>query len=155
MMRGSSELLQRSLRQLVSVVECIAEQPEESWLLDVPNDEEGIDAVLALGDVVRDAFAVKATDVLVTKVLLGVFGCVPAFDQYFRKGFRTSGLSRRSLLRIGDFYENHRNFLDGYGVRTLDFATGAKTDRFYPGGKLVDMIFFQEGLNKAGKSGLS
>jgi hypothetical protein len=35
MMRGSSELLQRSLRQPVSVVECcIAEQPEESWLLD-------------------------------------------------------------------------------------------------------------------------
>lgn len=28
-----------------------------------------------------------ASDVLVTKIMLGVFGCVPAFDRYIKDGF--------------------------------------------------------------------
>ena len=40
---------------------------------------------------IRTAFFRGATsDILVTKIMLGVFGSVPAFDTYFQKG---SGLS--------------------------------------------------------------
>jgi hypothetical protein len=34
----------------------------------------------------------EATETLVTKALLGTFGCLPACDQYFIAGFRGAGL---------------------------------------------------------------
>jgi hypothetical protein len=37
--------------------------------------------VLALSRRVRRAFSVPASDILVTKTMLGVFGWVPAFDR--------------------------------------------------------------------------
>jgi hypothetical protein len=151
MMRGSSELLQRSVRALVPVVEAISQEPTASWFIDVPADDEGIDAVVGLAERIRRAFTVKASDVLVTKTLLGVFGSIPAFDRYFMAGFKTSQFSRRTVARVGDYYERHRDVLDRISVRTLDLTTGKETDRYYPGGKIIDMIFFQEGLNNAGR----
>jgi hypothetical protein len=103
MMRGSSALLERSVRQLIPVVHAISQEPEESWALDVPDWDAGIDAVLALSDRIRRSFATRASDVLITKVTLGVFGCVPAFDRCFNDGFGTSGLSWGALVRIGDY----------------------------------------------------
>ena len=42
---------------------------------------------------------------LLTKTALGVFGCVPAFDRYFRKGFQVSRFGIPSLERLRDLYE--------------------------------------------------
>lgn len=46
-------------------------------------DENGIGLVLSVARDIRASFRHPARDVLVTKVMLGVFGCVPAFDTYF------------------------------------------------------------------------
>jgi len=35
----------------------------------------------------------EATDTLVTKVLLGTIGCLPATDKFFKKGFQLAGFS--------------------------------------------------------------
>lgn len=148
MMRGSGELLQRSLRVFTPVVEMLAQEPETSWELDVPCYVENVDAVLALGMRIRKAFRVAASDVLVTKTMLGVFGCVPAFDRFFVNGFGASTLCRKALVRIGEYYEENQSVLDDVEVHTLDFATGCYTDRCYPVAKIIDMIFFQEGLSK-------
>lgn len=43
--------------------------------------------LLELGSQIRAAFPDGATDTLVTKIMLGVFGSVPAFDTNFKTGF--------------------------------------------------------------------
>lgn len=37
------------------------------------------------------------SDTLVTKILLGTLGCIPAYDEYFIKGIRTKGLKFSNL----------------------------------------------------------
>lgn len=147
MLRGSSELLQRSVRHLVTLVETIADVPSDVWDLDLVNyDTEGIDLIHRTALDLRHALRpVEASDILVTKVMLGVFGSVPAFDTYFKKGFGVSTFSKGSLRLLGEFYQVNAAAIDRMRLPTLDFATGHPTDRFYTQAKVVDMIFFIEG----------
>jgi hypothetical protein len=147
MMRGSGDLLQRSVRELVPVVQTIAGEPASTWELDAHSYAGGAGEVLALSSRIRKAFTVSASDTLVTKTMLGVFGCVPAFDRYFRIGFNCQTLCRRALTRIGEFYEDNQAEIDAQKVFTIDFATGLDTERRYSRAKIIDMIFFQEGLS--------
>jgi hypothetical protein len=149
MLRGSAELLQRSVRHLVPLVETIADVPAEVWDLDLDGyDTPGIDLVHRTAADVRDALRpLQASNILVTKVMLGVFGCVPAFDTYFKKGFGVSTFSKGSLRRVGEFYRANAAQIDGLRQPTLDFATGQPTTRLYTRAKVVDMIFFIEGGN--------
>jgi hypothetical protein len=75
---------------------------------------------------VRQAFIVPVTDVLVTKTMLGVFGCVPAFDQYFKLGFGTATFGSRALIKIGDYYERHEAVLDRLQVVRSILRRGTK-----------------------------
>lgn len=147
MLRGSAELLQRSARHLVPLVETIADVPAEVWDLDLDSyDKAGIDLVYRTSADVRDALRpLKASNILVTKVMLGVFGCVPAFDTYFKKGFGVSTFSKGSLGQVGDFYRENAAQIDGLRQPTLDFTTGQPTTRLYTRAKVVDMVFFIKG----------
>jgi len=151
MVRGSSGLLQRSVRGLVPVVEQIAQEPASIWDLDVHNYGDNTDAVLALSERVRQAFLTHdgfwASDTLVTKTMLGVFGCVPAFDRYFRMGFGPATLNPKTLKKIGDFYKDNQAEIDAAQVFTLDFDTGRPTERPYPRAKIMDAVFFQQGYS--------
>ena len=59
--------------------------------------------------------------------MLGVFGCVPAFDTYFKKGFGISTFSERSLRLVGEFYRANASVIDELRQPTLDFTTGQPT----------------------------
>ena|SRR5215471_10384220 len=104
--------------------------------------------VLALSRRVRRAFTIPASDILVTKTMLGVFGCVPAFDRYFRLGFGCQTLCSGALVRIGTFYREDQAATDAHRVFTLDLDSGRNTDRRYSRAKIIDMNFFQEGFNR-------
>ena len=147
MLRGSSDLLQRSARHLVPLIEAIAHAPAEIWDLDLDGyDTAGIDLVYRVALDVRSALRpVEASDILVPKVMLGVFGCVPAFDTYFKKGFGVSTFSRGALRRVGEFYRANASVIDRLREPTLDFTTGQPTTRLYPRAKVVDMTFFIAG----------
>jgi hypothetical protein len=145
MMRGSGELLQRSVRVLVPVVQAIAAEPEDSWRIDVSQKRTFSADALALCRRIKRAFPIRASDTLVTKTVLGVFGCVPAFDRYFRAGFGCSTLCTPALDRIAAFYASHAVPLDAIEVATLNVSSGLPTPRLYPRGKLIDMVFFQIG----------
>jgi hypothetical protein len=147
-MRGSGDLLQRSVRDLVPVVEMIASEPASTWDFDAHCLGSRTDEVLALSRRVRRAFSIPASDILVTKTMLGVFGCVPAFDRYFRIGFGCQTLCAEALVRIGNFYIGHQAEIDARRVFTLDFDSGLDTKRRYSKAKIIDMIFFQEGLDR-------
>lgn len=148
MMRGSGDLLQRSARDLVPVIEMIAAEPASTWDLDAHCLGTRTDEVLALSRRVRRAFSVPASDILVTKTMLGVFGCVPALDRYFRIGFGCQTLCADALVRVGNFYMGHQAKIDAHRIFTLDFDSGLDTKRRYSRAKIIDMIFFQEGLNR-------
>ena len=147
MLRGSSDLLQRSARHLVPLIETLPDAPADLWDLDLNGyDTESIDLIHRSALEVRRALRpVEASDILVTKVMLGVFGCVPAFDTYFKKGFGVSTFSKRSLRLVGDFYRSNASVIDQLRQPTLDFTTGLPTTRLYSRAKVVDMIFFIEG----------
>jgi hypothetical protein len=148
MMRGSGDLYQRSVRDLLPVVEMVASEPAPTWEFDAHCLATRTEDVLALSRRVRRAFTIPASDILVTKTMLGVFGCVPAFDFYFCKGFGCSTLCADALVRIGTFYREHQAAIDAKAVFTLDLNTGLDTERRYSRAKIIDMIFFQEGLSK-------
>lgn len=73
--------------------------------------------------------------------MLGVFGCVPAFDTYFMKGFGVSTFNKGSLRLVGEFYRGNVSIIDQQRQPTLDFTTGQPTTRLYTRAKVVDMIF--------------
>jgi hypothetical protein len=129
------------------VIEQIASEPESTWALDADSLTADAGEVLALSERIQKAFSIRASDILLTKVMLGVFGCVPAFDRFFQIGFKCNSLCERALLRIGKFYDDNQAVLDAQTVWTLDFDTGLDTERRYSRSKLIDMVFFQEGLN--------
>ncbi len=79
--------------------------------------------------------------------MLGVFGCVPAFDSNFRAGFG-SAFSQRSLKRLSDLYVDQKSIIDDYRNRTLDFDSGEDSEFTYPVAKVIDMIFYREGQRR-------
>ena len=107
--------------------------------------------MLALADRIKAAYTFTASPVLVTKTMLGVFGCIPAFDRFFRLGFGGAALDSATLTMISDFYTANKSALHAARVPTLDFATGTDTGRCYTQAKIIDMIFFQEGYRRTGK----
>src|SRR6266516_602896 len=72
MMRGSGDLFQRSFRDLIPVIEMIAAEPASTWDFDAHCLGTRTDEVLVLSRRVRRAFSIPASDILVTKTMLGV-----------------------------------------------------------------------------------
>ena len=107
-------------------------------------------AVLALGDGIRSAYTVAASPILVTKTMLGVFGCIPGFDRFFRLGFGRAVLDRATLTKISDFYTANKSGLHTASVRTFNSPRGRTHAHYYTQAKIIDMIFFQEGYKRTG-----
>lgn len=94
---------------------------------------------------------------VVTKILLGVFGFIPAFDTNFCNGFREMHtekkgcgfrrVNKNSLLLIKDFYESNKDEIDSYhnNLFTTDFITGEKSSIKYTKAKIIDMYGFEIG----------
>jgi hypothetical protein len=148
MLRGSSVLLRRSARHFVPVVEAIMAAPSVVWDVDADRySSEEWEVLRAVARQLRAAFPEGASDILVTKIMLGVFGCVPAFDTYFKKGFGTWTFSAKALQRVERFYHEHAAAIDNHRVPTLDFDSGQPTTHRYSRAKVIDMIFFIQGAS--------
>lgn len=146
MLRGSTDLLKRSIKHLVPTIDTIATTPADVWELDAhAYDEHSIDLLLDTAARLRTGLP-DASNILVTKVMLGVFGCVPAFDTFFKKGFAVSTFGRKSLHKVAGFYRENADTIEAHRVPTLDFATGRHSERLYTRTKVIDMIFFIEGM---------
>ncbi len=146
MFRGKAELLTHSVKRLAPVIDVISGAPRALWEIDA--DDYGTDAKALLVEAARrfrEALPGGQSQTLVTKTMLGVFGCVPAFDRFFRVGFGTSRFGPKALEGIERYYRENAESIDRYRVPTLDFATGRPTSRTYTAAKVIDMVFFIEG----------
>ena len=82
---------------------------------------------------------------LITKILMGTLGCVPAYDRYFIAGIKnqkvaTGNYNLKSIMQLVDFYE--KNSARFEPVREKMKVEGMP----YPQMKMIDMGFWQVGL---------
>ncbi|MDI6816878.1 MAG: hypothetical protein QME41_06785 [Actinomycetota bacterium] len=147
MLRGSAELLQKSARHFVPVIKAITSTEPSLWELDANcYTESNIERLLKQAYTIRHANG-GMSDILVTKVMLGVFGNVPAFGNNFKRGFGVATFGAKALKKIAAFYNDNAEVIDKYRVPTLDFVSGAPTRRCYTRAKVIDMVFFIEGMS--------
>ena len=162
MYRGSSFLLQKDYKVLVPIVEEIL-KPEYDCLFGLACTELRNDDVQAqlkkLYASIADDFhpireevagrevASPVSPVLITKILMGTLGCVPAYDRFFGIGAKYLGLEKdtyqeKSFRELADFYEAHNDRLE-------EARRGFEVDGLiYPQMKLLDMGFWQIGFER-------
>lgn len=151
MLRGSSFLLGKSIRFYESVILAISQMPPVLWEVDVDSYTSAhITLLLDCARKLREVLGEKnhPSDILVTKIMLGIFGSVPAFDTNFQHGFGINTFSRKSLEKIAAFYNANQAIIEKYRIPTVDFLSGRDTHWLYTRAKVIDMIFFIEGSNK-------
>lgn len=95
----------------------------------------------------------KLSDTLITKILMGTLGCVPAYDRYFIAGLKNQKISTgiyniQSLLKLVDFYEENRDLFEMVRNRLT------VNNMPYPQMKMLDMGFWQIGFELDTKKGL-
>ena len=163
MYRGSCFILQKDYKVHTPIVEEIL-KPEYDCLFglacaDVRNDDvwkqlkKLYDKIAAHFDPIREKVAGRkvttpVSPVLITKILMGTLGCVPAYDRFFEEGARHLGLKEKnhkknSLLELADIYEAHNDRLE---EARREMRTD---DLIYPQMKLLDMGFWQIGYDEA------
>jgi hypothetical protein len=162
MLRGSSFLLQKSAKHYQATIEYIATLEKSVWQIDADTyTEENIKIILNIYNNVKQLLIENgnADLTLVTKILLGVFGFIPAFDQYFCNTFREifadkncgfRVVNSKSLNCIKDFYEQNKIEIDKLAAETFttDFKTETKTLNNYTKAKIIDMYGFTAGLKR-------
>ena len=154
MIKGKSGLLLRnspaSLSKLIEFFD--GSDCEKLWGLDIPNYN-----TTTIGIIVESyneiSKKIKSIDVtptltLVTKIMMGIWGCVPAFDRNFKKwiinDLNSDCYYEKSLSDIFTFYNNHKTTFKDIFINTIDIY-GNKTSYIYSQAKLLDMFGFTKG----------
>ena len=175
MYRGSSFLLQKDYKNHIPVVEEIL-RPEYNKLFGIHCSElkknENLNTLKKLEENISSYYSEerskyytkdlkeekevknKLSSTLITKILMGTLGCVPAYDRYFIDGIKSQKVSTgifntKSLLLLVDFYEQNeikleieRNKMEVYGLP-------------YPQMKFLDMGFWYIGYERDPKRSIA
>ena len=95
---------------------------------------------------------ISPTGTLITKIILGVYGCFPALDNYFIKGYRSCGytFSNEILIdfqKFDIFYNSLKSFYfsNQGGFESKKMEIKYKRNINYPPMKLIDMHFWEYG----------
>jgi len=148
MMRGSSFLLEKSVRNYTALIIAISKMNSELWEIDVPDyNDKNIALLLDCKQQIINALGEEnnPSDTLVTKIMLGVFANIPAFDQYFTKSLKVNSVNEKSILKIKKFYLENKDVFDSFKIYTFDFLTSKETNNLYTKAKLIDMYGFIDG----------
>ena len=97
----------------------------------------------------EEAKLISPTDTLLSKIMLGTLGCVPAYDRYFIDGLKEmkmkhTDFNEDSLNELFNFIDKNKEELDQVQKLITD-----KTQRHYPLMKILDMYFWQIGYDKS------
>ncbi|MGB3259836.1 hypothetical protein [Paenisporosarcina sp.] len=83
----------------------------------------------------------EITDTLTSKILLGVFGVIPAYDRFFREAARLHGMSgqfnQSSFLQLQSFFNHYQSEFEGFIEET-----STKYMKYTPM-KTIDMYFWK------------
>ena len=156
MYRGSSFLLQKDYTIHNEIVDLVLDQKYEELLgIECEKLKNKVDLLFELENKIKEKYIDKKkeikensndkiTDTLITKVLLGTLGCVPAYDRFFKNGLKkikmkNIGFSKKSINELSDYYEKNKVELEQ--ARKTMLIQG----REYPQMKLIDMGFWMIG----------
>lgn len=120
--------------------------------------ENNIELVLELSDKLKEIYIEKrknlddyegVSDILITKILMGTFGCVPAYYRFFVDMIRTykiasGNFNRKSLNDLAEYYNDNRVALDIF-KNLLSEQRGMH----YPEMKIIDMAFWYMSYEKS------
>jgi len=128
MYRGSSFLLKKDYKVHLEAVKVITvDKYQRLWNLKatgILDDDETVNLIFDVKERLNVIYSpikkqvkpeiknTDATDTLITKIMMGTFGCVPAYDNYFQSGLRMynsvgSNFSRTSIHSLAIFYLTH------------------------------------------------
>jgi len=174
MYRGSSFLLSKDYKVFEGVIDLLRNQKnEEIWAPDyyvpllqglkkITIDSKQVVKVFGLYSEIKQYFEntsfikdsltsrweqAKATDTLVTKILLGTMACSPAYDTLFKNGLKTKKISYRSYFSdksLSNLLEVCRQ------ANLLEKIKNLGKYKDYPIMKLVDIYFWGIGLRQNG-----
>ncbi len=157
MLVRKSFLLQKSIKFYEPLIKYIASTECNVWNIDVSNyTDTNIELLIKCKEKIIDSLGcsnAKTWDTLVTKIMLGVFGNVPAFDTNFRTGSNLGTFNKHALQEIYSFYNENKKIISDKAtkIKTFEYDSGEAGNRFYTEAKIIDMIFFIEGDKKSGK----
>jgi hypothetical protein len=166
MFRGKL-LLWKSLKHYVSTIEFIAKVSEELRELEVDSYESDAEIIVDIYNEICDRIRPESDSRLIlgTKVMLGVFGSVPAFDGNFQMTFKlmfpkrisSKELNIKSLLAIKQFYDANQDEIDKLSAEmcTIDFGNGQSTELHYTKAKIIDMYGWQKAYEKAARTNVT
>lgn len=156
-MLRNSFLMQKDYKIHADVVRLIY-QPEWDDLLDLSpeklSQEYYADRIMKLSESITESYVASGagipTETLLTKILLGTVGCVPAYDRYFKKALADTGaapqaFSAKSIRTLGNLYLDHEDEFE-----KLRKHCGSRIE--YPAAKILDMCFFEYGFQRDASS---
>lgn len=156
-MLRNSFLMQKDYKIHADVVRLIY-QPEWDDLWDLSpekfSQEYYADRIMKLSESITEAYVASGagipTDTLLTKILLGTVGCVPAYDRYFKKALADTGaapqvFSAKSIRTLGNLYLDYEDEFE-----KLRKHCGSRIE--YPAAKILDMCFFEYGFQRDASS---
>ena len=137
----------KSYASLKAVIQFINDNPQyysssissHSYADEMLKLYHGLKAVLCLSQ--------ASQKTLITKIMLGVYACIPAFDQYVCETLGTStigDLSKRNIKSIVSIYDEHKEQIDSLVATTHVFSfNGVQIKKLnYSPAKIIDMIAF-------------
>jgi hypothetical protein len=163
MYRGSSGLLQKNHLIHKGAVNIIFSEKNQSLKCNKKREvsKENINAILGLKNQLEGHYSgiffakgvdkpkpITPTDTLLSKIMLGTLGCVPAYDRYFIVGLkemklRHNGFNKDSLNELFDFIDFNK-----HEIENAQKYIKTKTQSHYPFMKILDMYFWQIGYDK-------
>ncbi|WP_439328434.1 hypothetical protein [Lonepinella sp. BR2357] len=154
-MLRNSFLLNKNPAYLINLIQFIFDQDEALWEIQI--EPQNYAKIAQLYDNVAAQFKNQSpTITLITKILLGVFGIMPAYDRYFRATF-----SEISAQYGGKYHSFHQfqptfdvlfHFIQAHQgeirqlqdhLNIIDFY-GNATELHYPIAKIIDMYGFNQ-----------
>ena len=139
MYRGSSFLLQYDYKIFIPIIKGLFEKNDFNDLFKNPSWDKIEEAKKIMTKI--DPFK-ESTETLITKILMGIFGCVPAFDRFFKEGYKIfHGGKNISFNETG--FEKLQKIEQEVSP---EFKT-QETKITYPKMKIIDMAFWQYGFD--------
>lgn len=153
MYRWSSFLLEKSIEIYKDLLQVIVNMDSKIRTMDIDNYPWNEKLIIECYNKIKEKLINdnQRHIVLITKVMLGVFGCIPAYDQYFAKWFSKitewecgfTSVNKKSLWLIYKFYKENELIINKYveQIKTLGFDS-KQVNKFYTKAKIIDMIWF-------------
>lgn len=139
------ETLSSKYNNLIGITCCDLKLKENQKLLLEINDYLKAYYNTVRGLVKNTDIKTELSSTLITKILMGTLGCVPAYDRYFIYGIKkynisTGNYNLNSILKLCNFYQlHHYEFQLCCDKMKVDGIT-------YPQMKFLDMAFWQIGF---------